>query len=71
MQKKTILNLITLAVTTFLLVLVVFSWYVSNKEVRASGIIASTAGEDYSLKLQRGKFEYSNGEWVIVKTHQN
>ena len=63
MQKKTILNLITLAVTTFLLVLVVFSWYVSNKEVRASGIIASTAGEDYSLKLQRGKFEYSNGEW--------
>ncbi len=71
MNKKLILNVITLSITAFLLVLVVFSWYVSNKEVSASGIIASTAGEDYTLKLQRGTFKYDknhsefadNGGW--------
>ncbi len=71
MNKKLILNLISLVTTTFLLVLVIFSWYVSNKEVSATGIMASTAGEDYSLKLQRGKFEYTNGSWKWTWTDTN
>ncbi len=58
MNKKLIFNLISLSVTTFLLVLVMFSWYVSNKEVKASGIIASTAGDPYTLHLERGTFSY-------------
>lgn len=35
-----------------------FSWYVSNKEVKANGIIASTSGEQYTLHLERGTFSY-------------
>ena len=41
-MKKVIINLITLSVTTCLLILTIFSWYVSNKEVSANGIVAST-----------------------------
>ncbi len=59
MNKKLILNVITLATTTLLLVLVMFSWYVTNKEVRATGIIAGTAADDYTLHLERGTYTYS------------
>ena len=62
MNKKLILNIITLATTTFLLVLVMFSWYVSNKEVSANGITGSTAGQDYTLKLERGNFIYDDSD---------
>lgn len=62
MNKKLILNIITLATTAFLLVLVVFSWYVSNKEVSANGITGSTAGQDYTLKLERGNFIYDDSD---------
>lgn len=42
-MKKMILNIITLSVTTFLLVITLLAWYTSNKEVKASGIIVQTA----------------------------
>ncbi len=42
MNKKLIFNVSTLAVTTFLLILTVFSWYVTNTEVSATGITAAT-----------------------------
>ena len=40
MKKKLVFNLITLTLTSFLLILTMYSWYVSNKEVSASGISA-------------------------------
>lgn len=42
MKKKFIFNIISLSLTLLLLVLTMFSWYVSNREVKASGISAST-----------------------------
>ena len=42
MKKKFIFNLISLSLTLLLLVLTMFSWYVSNREVKATGISAST-----------------------------
>ena len=40
------LNILTLFVTCFLLVISLFGWYVSNKEVRATGLTAITSNED-------------------------
>ena len=40
MRKKLLFNLITLTLTSFLLILTMYSWYVSNREVSASGISA-------------------------------
>lgn len=42
-MKKMFLNILTLSVTTFLLIITIMAWYISNKEVKASGIIAQTA----------------------------
>ena len=58
MKRNLILNSIVLFVTSFLLVLVVLAWYVSNSTVRATGIIVKTSGDDYTLKLQRGTYTY-------------
>ena len=58
MNKKLILNLITLTTTALLLILVMFSWYVSNTEVKATGITGSTSSDDYTLFLERGTFLY-------------
>ena len=38
MNKKVILNMITLVLTSFLLILTVMAWYTTNKTVRATGI---------------------------------
>lgn len=52
-MKKLIFNIFTLIVTTTLLIVVCLAWYTSNKNVSANGIIASTLGDEYSLKLER------------------
>lgn len=66
-MKKLILNICTLMVTTALLIVVCLAWYTSNKNVSANGIIASTLGEEYTLKLQRGTKDTS-GNWHWVNT---
>ena len=42
MKKKLLFNLITLTLTSFLLILTIYSWYVSNREVTANGISGHT-----------------------------
>ena len=42
MRKKLLFNLITLTLTSFLLILTIYSWYVSNREVSANGISGHT-----------------------------
>lgn len=68
MNKKLILNLITLATTTLLLVLVVFSWYVTNREVRATGIMAGTSTDNFTLILERGEYDGSSWTWTETKS---
>lgn len=49
MNKKNIrliLNIITLLTTGVLLVISAFAWYITNKEVRATGITAVSASDD-------------------------
>ena len=40
-----------------------FSWYVSNKEVSASGIVARTKDSDFVLRLERGIYDSVEDEW--------
>lgn len=68
MKRNLILNSIVLFVTSFLLVLVVLAWYVSNSTVRATGIMAGTAGDEYTLKLQRGSYNSTNSTWTWTDT---
>lgn len=42
MTRKLVFNIISLALTTFLLIITVYSWYVSNREVTATGISGHT-----------------------------
>ena len=50
MNKKLIYNLVSLSLTTLLLILTVFSWYVSNREVKATGISARTVEQTPIVK---------------------
>ncbi len=70
-MKKLILNIFTLIVTTTLLIMVCLAWYTSNKNLTANGIIASTLGEEYSLKLQRGikTTENNQTKWLWKDTN--
>ena len=68
MNKKLILNIISLIVTSMLLVMVVFSWYISNDSVKAEGIFGKTEDEDYTLKLQRGTYNSNNSTWTWTDT---
>ena len=73
MSKKSLINIIMLSMTSLLLILTMFSWYVSNTEVRATGIIASTDGENYTLELERGiydstKVDTEDGPWTWEPT---
>lgn len=68
MNKKLILNLISLATTSFLLIMVMFCWYLSNDTVKAEGIFGQTEDEDYTLKLQRGTYNSSNQTWTWTDT---
>ena len=61
MKKNLILNFSSLIVTAFLLVFLIFGWYVSNTEVEATGILGSTAGEEYEARLMKLD---DNGIWV-------
>jgi len=73
MKVKTniILNSITLVVTSFLLVIIVLAWYVSNKEVRATGLVA---GSEANKELVKNVVIYSfdkreeNDVFVIDQT---
>ena len=58
MKKNLIINLITLSFTALLLVFLALAWYVENKRVSANNIIGQSAGEQYTLKIERGRFEY-------------
>lgn len=68
MKKNMLLSAFTLFVTAFLLFFVVSAWYVTNEEASAEGIIGSTAGDQYSLKLQRGTYNTTNDEWIWQDT---
>lgn len=43
MKLRLFVNLITLAVTSFLLIFVILAWYVTNDEVTATGVIGASA----------------------------
>ena len=70
MNKKLILNLITLTITSVLLIVTIFSWYVSNKEVTASGITGKTVAYSplvksvniYSFSKREGNVFTIDGE---------
>lgn len=56
MKKRTIINLITLLITTFLLIFVGRAWYVVNDKATANGIIATSASDAFTLELERGTY---------------
>ena len=69
MKKRFLLNFISLALTTSLLVLLVFGWYISNKEVSASGIVARTKDSDFVLRLEIGSYdENDEDKWTWTPT---
>lgn len=45
MKKSLIINLISLAVTSFLLILTAMAWYLSNDSVKANGITGQVIGD--------------------------
>lgn len=63
-----ILSVISLTVTSFLIVLIIFAWYATNKTANVSAGIGHTKGTDYDLTLQRG--EYSAGNWRWTDTNE-
>ncbi len=63
-----IISLVSLSVTLCLLIVTMFAWYTSNKNVSANGIMGSSEGDNYSLKLQRGYFDSSNNKWNWIDT---
>lgn len=70
MDKKSnfIISLITLSVTICLLIVTIFAWYSSNKNVSATGIMGSSKGDGYTLKLQRGYYDSNNSKWEWIDT---
>ena len=69
MKKNMFINLIMLSVTSFLLVLVLMAWYVSNQQVSASGITGKTEDGSFTLELERGTYNSANTEkWTWDKT---
>lgn len=63
MNKRTIINLITLVITAFLLIFVGRAWYVNNAKVNANNIIGVSATDDFKLELERGKYN-SDSSWT-------
>ena len=69
MKKNRIINLIMLSVTSLLLILVSMAWYVSNKEVKASGITGKTEDGSFTLELERGTYNEANAtKWTWTPT---
>ena len=67
MNKRTIINLITLVITAFLLIFVGRAWYVNNAKVNANNIIGVSATDDFKLELERGTYN-SDSSWTWTNT---
>ncbi len=63
MNKKLILNIITLVITTFLLIFVINAWYVTNEKASVNGIIGATDSDSFSLELERGTYNETKWTW--------
>ncbi len=61
-RSNLVLSLLSLVITSFLLVFTIYSWYTSNQEVKASGIVASTAGENFDFRLRY----WDGSSWKVV-----
>lgn len=57
-------SIISLVVTCGLLIVCLFAWYVSNKNVSANGIVASSADSDFNFSLEM----YKDTEYSEVNT---
>lgn len=67
MNKRAIINLISLVITTFLLIFVIHAWYITNEKAQAGGIFGSSSNDGFTLNLERGIYRGSsteNGEKV-------
>ena len=70
MNKRLIINLITLVITAFLLIFVVRAWYVTNEKANVSGIVGSSDSDDFTLELERGIYNSgSQTKWTWVSTN--
>ena len=69
MKKNIIINLITLSTTSLLLVFLALAWYVENKNVSANNIIGASAGDEYTLRLERGEFVYGMDDEGVLDWH--
>ena len=69
-NKNLISSILSLFFTFFLLITCILAWYTNNKNVSANGIIGSSAGDNYSLKLQRGYYDKENNsfEWEYTES---
>lgn len=63
-----ILSMISLTVTSFLIILIIFAWYASNRTTRVNKTVGITAGTGYTINLERGKFENNTWIWENTKT---
>lgn len=61
-----ILSFISLIVTSFLIVLMIFAWYATNKTARVTEAFGSTATDGYTITLERGT--YNAGTWTWTST---
>ena len=68
MKRNLIINIITLAVTSMIFVILLFGWYISNTIVTASGIVASTKDSDFVLRLERGTYNSTTEDWTWTPT---
>lgn len=68
MNKKTLINIVMLSLTSLLLIITMFSWYVSNKQVSANGITASTAEGNFDLVLEKGTYDTTHKTWTWEPT---
>jgi len=68
MKKRTIINLITLVITAFLLIFVGRAWYVNNTKVNANNIIGVSATDDFKLELERGTYNSTTSVWSWTNT---
>ena len=70
MNKRLIINLITLVITAFLLIFVVRAWYVTNEKANVSGIVGETNSDNFTLELQRGTYNAgSTTKWTWENTN--
>lgn len=63
-SKNLIINIVLLTITAGLLIATMMAWYISNKEVSASGISASTDDGLFTLELERGTYADDTWSWT-------